>query len=428
MSLFSRLIRNSLWLLTARFGAQVCAVIVTYLLARRLGIEGFGEYSFIAAAIVIGNTLTTFGSDMYLIREIAVKSESSQLSSALILQLVLSCLFIILVFFLASYLPNQTSESILALQVYSLALIPLSFFTVFTSALRGQQKMNSYAWLNLAITILQIIAVALFIPRGASVVALACLLLALQVTGSILAGTLCAIFIPNFWRGWRLSLNETIHLFIACIPVAALAILGVLYQKLSLTMLSFLGGASMVGWFSAAARAVEAARIGHIAAFTALYPAMANAKINKDSVRTFRLSWFLLLIVASMGTILLFLFAKPLIHIFFGAEYQLSIPVLRILSFTLVPYSVNTFLSLALLAAKREKVVVRILFISLFALTVLNLWLIPRAGEVGAGWAFLIAEVMQSGLFLFEWKTNRARMNQVLIHHQGVSYELPDLS
>src|SRR5436190_122716 len=125
MNLFTKLARNSLWLLIARVGAQASMVIVTYLLARRLGTAGFGEYAFIATAIVIGNALTTFGTDMYLIREIAAKSDFSELTSVLVLQLVLSCVFIGFVFLLAPYFPNQTAESILALKIYSFALIPL---------------------------------------------------------------------------------------------------------------------------------------------------------------------------------------------------------------------------------------------------------------------------------------------------------------
>ncbi len=61
----------------------------------------------------------------------------------LTLQLVLSFIFIGFVFLFAPYLPNQTTESVLALKVYSLALIPLAFFTVVTSVLRGAQKMTS---------------------------------------------------------------------------------------------------------------------------------------------------------------------------------------------------------------------------------------------------------------------------------------------
>jgi len=422
MSLFTKLARNSLWLLIARVGAQVCMVIVTYLLARRLGVAGFGEYAFIAAAIVIGNALTTFGSDMVLIREIAAKSEYSDLPPALALQILLSILFIVAVYLIAPLLPNQTPESILAIKIYSFALIPLAFYTVFTSALRGMQKMTTYAWLNLVIPLIQVIAIYVFIQQETSLVMLAFLLLIIQIVGAIVGGILCFVTMPGFLKNVRFSLDKTISLFVVCLPIALIAILGIVYQKLSLTMLSFLDTTSMVGLFSAAARVSEAMRMGHFSAFTALYPAMANAK-DKDDAKTFRSSWLLLLGVACGGSVLIFLLAEPLVNVLFGLDYLLSVPVLKILSFTLIPYTINTYLSLLFLARKKEKIVLGIYIISLLILFILNILLIPPMGQVGAGWAILTSEVMQAILFLFAWGTNPQ-----IIHSQGASYELSELS
>lgn len=427
MNLFARLARHSFWLLSARLAAHACSVIVTYLLARRLGIAGFGEYSFVAATIMIGNTLTTFGSDMYLIREIASRPQTVRLSSALVLQLVLSCMFIAGVLLFAPFLPNQTAGSLQALRVYSLALIPLAFFTVFTSALRGWQKMESYAWLNLGMSVLQAAAISLFIPPGSDVAALAFLLLVLQTAGAIFAGTLCAVHVPDFWPIQHFSLRAMLDLFIVCFPMGLIAVLGILYQKISLPMLLLFGNASMAGWFSAAARAVEATRLGHVAAFTALYPAMANPGAGEESARTFKISLGLLVAAAFGLVILLVLFAEPLVHVFFGAEYQPSVPVLKILCFSLIPYVVNTFLLLALLAERREKIAARVLLASLGVLLALNLWFIPRAGQAGAAWAVLLAEIAQSCLLLLRWKTNPVLTAKNLTSDNGAAHELPDL-
>jgi len=425
MNLLTGLARNSLWLLMARVGAQVSMVIVTYLLARRLGTAGFGEYAFIATAIVVGNTLTTFGSDMYLIREIAAKSNFSELPSVLVLQLILSCLFIGFVTLLAPYLPHQTPDRVLALKVYSFALIPLAFFTVFTSVLRGRQRMSAYAWLNFAIPVFQVIAIFIFIQRGAGIVSLAYLLLGVQTAGTILAGMLCSLCFSNS-KELNISFDKLISLFVACLPIALIAIVGIVYQKLSIAALSFLGTASMVGLFSAAARVVEAARIGHMAVLTALYPAMANMNQTKLS-GTFRVSWLVLFLISVVGSVLIYLFAKPVVEIFFGTEYELSIPVLKILAFTLIPYTVNSFLALLFLAWKREQSVLRILMISSLILLGLNLWLIPRTGQLGAGWALLIAEIAQAILFLLAWLNSPLRQTDD-IPSKGVSYELSDLS
>ncbi len=427
MNLLTRFARNSLWLLIARVGAQASMVIVTYLLARRLGTAGFGEYAFIATAIVIGNTLTTFGSDMHLIREIAAKSELSELSPVLFLQLLLSFLFIGFVYLLAPYLPNQTPETVLALKVYSFALIPLAFFTVFTSALRGAQKMTAYAWLNLLIPVIQVLAIFIFIQHGTNIVTLAYLLLLIQIAGAILGGVFCSANFPRFWIGIQFSLDKLMSLFVACLPIALIAILGIVYQKMSIALLSFLGAASTVGLFSAAARVVEAARMGHFAVFTALYPVMANTSLDQDPLKVFKFSWFLLLGIACAGAVLIFLLAKPIVDIFFGAEYQSSISVLKILAFTLVPYTVNSFLSLVFLARKKEMVVLRVFIVSMLMLMILDLWFIPRSGQVGASWAILIAEIAQAILFLLAWLNSPFRQIDTL-PSEGVSYELSDLS
>src|SRR5258708_28095634 len=137
--MLSRLVRHSIWLLLARLGTQLGAALFTILLARRLGTAGFGEYAFIAAIIFVENALTTFGTDMLLIREIAARADLSRLANALQIQLVLSIALIAMAWLFGAWIPNQSPEVIVALKIYSLALIPMAFFTVFTTALRGKQ-------------------------------------------------------------------------------------------------------------------------------------------------------------------------------------------------------------------------------------------------------------------------------------------------
>jgi PST family polysaccharide transporter len=191
-------------------------------------------------------------------------------------------------------------------------------------------------------------------------------------------------------------------------------------------MLSFLGTASMVGLFSAGARVAEVARIGHFAALTALYPVMANTDQRKLS-GTSRVSWLLLLLFSAVASILVYSLAKPIVDIFFGVEYELSIPVLKILAFTLIPYAINSFLSLLLLAQKKEKIILGVLVASLLMIFALNVWLIPRAGQVGASWAILIAEITQAILFLLVWLNHHFRQTDVS-PSKGASYELSNLS
>ena len=82
----------------SHYTSQVIALITNILLARYLGGEGFGEYTLISSVFLIGNAFTTFGMDMILIRAFAVKIDPLLLGDGLIVQLLLSALYIAGVF------------------------------------------------------------------------------------------------------------------------------------------------------------------------------------------------------------------------------------------------------------------------------------------------------------------------------------------
>jgi len=412
-----RLGRNSLWLL---------AVLFTILLARHMGSAGFGEYAFIATAVFIGNSLTTFGTDMLLIREIAARDDLSRLSAALYIQLILSAVFIAMVWLGGSSLPNQSAGAVLALRVYSLALIPLAFYTIFTAALRGRQLMDLFTLLNLGVSLLQVLAVWVFTRQGGDVVALAWLLLAVQGLAALLAGVLCAVRLAGFWRGWRFSIGDIRTVAVASAPLGWLSLLAMVYQKFSLSLLSLTGGASVAGWFSAAQRAVEAAKTGHLAVFTALYPAMASAggvagERKTAWAATLRLSWKMLLVAAALAALGLSVLAAPLVGWVYGPGYEPAVALLRILAWMLVPYTANTFLTLAFVADGREHAVGRALAASLIALVLLSLWWIHVAGPVGVAWAALAAESLQALLLLAQM------LDKPIPSMQGEAHELSNL-
>jgi O-antigen/teichoic acid export membrane protein len=408
----SHLTKNSLWMILSRFTAQGLAVIFTILLARRLGSADFGAYAFIAAILFVTNALTTFGTDMLLIREIAVKDDLTGLPAALMVQLVLSACFIAVVWSFGMRIPNQSQETVMALKVYSLALIPLAFFAVFTTALRGKQLMDVYALLNILVSLLQVGAVLILWEDN--LILLSSYLLFVQTLAALLASLLCSLSIPHFWRSWHLSSFLLSSSFLkASAPIAFLTLLTMLYQRLGLTMLSVMTGPSNTGIFSAAARIVEASKTAHIAVFAALYPVMAQgvslgdtrtewSKPTRTSVWAGvgdrrRSTYFgFLFLGAILISLSLFVFAKPLVLLLYSNEFMFSINVLQILSWTLIPFTINTYLTLSFLAAKQEYLIGRALMISLLGMLILNLWWIPNRGSEGAAWASLIAECLQS--------------------------------
>jgi O-antigen/teichoic acid export membrane protein len=399
----ARLGRNALWMVLARAGAQGLAVVFTVLLARRLGAQGLGAYAFIAAVLFVANALTTFGTDMLLIREIAAGEEEglARLPAALVIQLALSVMLIALVRAGAGRIPNQSRETIAALQVYSLALVPLAFFTVFTTALRGLQRMEAYMILNLVLPALQ---VGVLLLAKVDLLELSIYLVVIQSAVAILAGFICALTVPGLWTSWRAAQLDIPALLKRAAPIALLALLGMVYQRLGIYMLAALTGAAETGLFSAAARAVEASKGIHLAVFAALYPAMARTRADSpertELAEALRVSWKALLAGAALASVLLFALARPLVLFLYGGGFAASAAVLQVMAWILLPFTVNSYLTLSLLASNGEKFVGRALAVSLLGLLVLNLWWIPPHGAAGGAWAALAAECLQSVVLL----------------------------
>ena len=399
-----RLGKNSLWLLAARLGAQVLALF-TLLLAHKLGSAGFGEYALFTAVIFIGNVVTTFGTDMLFIREIAARDDLTRLPAALWLQLLLSGLFIVVIMLLAPALPNQSTTAVAALRIYSLALIPLAFYNIFTTALRGRQHMDSYALLNFSAALLQATVVLVFVAFGKGVVTLAWLLLGSQCLLALFARWVCTRQVGEFWQDWRFSWTDIRVIAAASAPLGGLGILGMLYQKLGLVLLSTLGGASITGLFSAGLRVIEALKSAHQAAFTSLYPLMAQNGTGLSSKQTetaIRLSWKLLIAGAVVLALGLWLLAEPLVGLLYGTGFWATAPILRILAWILVPYTINSFLTLAFVVREREHAVGLALTVSLLGLGIMSIAWIPAYGLEGAAWAALGAESLQAAVLLFQ--------------------------
>jgi O-antigen/teichoic acid export membrane protein len=444
----SKLAKNSLWMILSRFGAQGLAVVFTILLARRLGIEGFGEYTFIAAIIFVANALTTFGTDMLLIRDIAAKGDLSRLPSALIVQLVLSILFITVVWMFGALTPNQNPEIVTALKIYCFALIPLAFFTVFTTALRGIQRMDIYSLLNLIVSVLQVGVVLL---PNINIIRLSVLLLSVQIIAVVIASFVCVMTIPGFWQVWKFPSFHLFSFLKQAAPIAWLTLLGISYQRLNVYMLSTMSGAMETGIYSAASRAVEASKTMHLAVFAALYPAMAEgtshlhdllskshqprvlqgerSPTTKSPIRLgdyfirsrFEMTYFGFLFAgATIISLLLSILAKPLMILLYGNQFIPSSNVLQILAWMLIPFTVNTYFTLSFLASKRESIIGRSLIASLLGLLVLNLWWIPAKGPEGSAWAALVAECIQSTILLAS--------AGLQVNVQGDGHEFSDLS
>ena len=409
-ALTRRIAKNTGWLLLSRLGSQGLALLFSIVIARRLGEVGLGQYAFMASVVYLGNLTTTFGTDMLIMREVAAKRDFSILSASLVLQLGLSVPYIIAVFLLAPLIPNQSPVAADALRLYSLALLPLAAYSVFSAALRGLERMAAYTWLNLLNGALLAGLALVFILPDTPILTLAWLLLAVQIVSALAAVGLFFAQGVNI-RSWVLSWSGLGALLSAAAPIAVLGLLGALYQRTGIIILATQQGAADTGLFSAALRVVEAAKLGHFALLGAIFPVMAQAHAAPDPKlrAVFAKTLKLLLWVASVLAGLLFMVSPLLIPALFGAEFAEAIPLLSQLAWLLIPVTLTHYFSLLLLSARQERAILVSLAASLVLLIAFVFATLPALGLRAVVWGMLLAESIQAVLLITFWRKIESR-------------------
>ena len=375
--------RNSFWLLLARLTAQALAILFTAITARKLGLNDFGHFAFIASILLIGNTVTNFGTDTFLIRDIARVGHVTQLASqSLSLQLILS----------AGFCTAMILYRDPPLFLYTLALFPLALYSVNNALLRALNRMDLFWLLSLANGITQAIA-AYF---SSDVLTLCLFLLIGQILLSVLSISICNTSLPDFIL---FPLKDFRPIFKLTLPFATLTILLVLIQRLGILSVSTLLGDSATGVFSSAARVVDGLKFGHYAILGALLPALSRGE--PGSWQSFRKAFLFLIIASLTFAVALVIFSNSIIAILYGKEFLPAVKQLSLLGCTLLPYTISSFISYSLVARGLEYTLVKATAISLFIYVVLYLWLINSNGLSGAIWAALIGECLQAIVFIF---------------------------
>lgn len=394
MSLFDinhMLTKNIAFSTFSRFASQILAVLSNFILARALGVDGFGEYAFISAIVLIGNAISTFGTDMVLIRKISAEKDYSDISTSLAIQLIISFLFIFSVFVFSS---SQV------LRIYILSLIPLSFFTIATIALRGSQKINLFSILHFVFSFLQFISACLVYLFNENISQLALFLLISHILSAFVGLLFCFNKIPNFIIFSKPSFEKIIHLLKISFPLALIGSLRLVYEKMAVTFFPLLTNLFFAGLFSASTRVMDAIKLGYISALTPIYPEMSRDKKFLSLQTGLRL----LLLSSIFLSLTICLLAKYLITFLFGSEFESGTSALQIMAWVIPFYVIVSYYSLGFLAIELEKPVLVSLVASLLLLLTMLIVLTQLYGLVGGALAVLSAEVLQASLLFIQWR------------------------
>ncbi|XOJ84602.1 oligosaccharide flippase family protein [Methylophilaceae bacterium Uisw_099_01] len=354
--------------------------LVSVILARELGVEDFGSYSYILSLAGIFVIIQDGGYKTIILRESVDGPVQSLLSSAVFHVISITILGILAVFLLQ---PHRWLGILTA--VFCMGLVVLSSFV--SSLLQGRGDFKSDAIWKIVIRSLTAFAIlwALFFFENGSVTSL--------FVGWSVALLIVLIWplVKGFLRWPSFKING--ELFRASMVFLTIDVATIFYFRSDIVMLEYFGHISGdVGQYSAAYRILE----GVILLATPVAQiAFRSLRLRQNKKEFFELlSWLILLMLLLSGLIVITgeLFGGKLMFIVFGEQYHYAGELLPLLLFAMLFILPNYILTQGTIALNKEIKYAKLVVIVAFLNIVLNLWLIPEFGAIGAAWTTIFSE------------------------------------
>jgi len=391
--------KNTFYLLVAYAYQKVVALFYFIILARYLGVDNFGKYTFAISFTALFAVLIDVGLFTVLTREIARdrKKTKSYFGNILTFNIISSALVFFIIYLAINLLdyPLLTKQLVyLNVLVIFLDALALCLYHVF----RGHLNLK-FESLGIVVhkTVMLIVGLVLIYLRAPVVFMILPL-----VAGSFFYLINAVIFFRKKMHSWpwpHFDIKIMKSLLVLAWPFFVTAIFAKIFATSDTILLSFQAGDKFVGWYSAAQKLVLAFLLliaGSLS--TALYPSFSYYFIHSKEYlkKLFTQGIFYMILITIPLALGLIVLARPIILFVYGSDYLSAVPALIILSISLpfmfLDYVISGFLN----ACEKQKINTLIHGLGAGIFVALNLILVPRLFHVGSSLAVLI-----SFLFLF---------------------------
>jgi O-antigen/teichoic acid export membrane protein len=347
--------------------------------------------------------LADFGVSTLITRDVAAAPHLTRayVKQALRVRLFFGGGLVALTLLLAPFLTS--SDAIIGgLRIAACMILIDSTFGVFTAIWRAWETMLPIFLLNALYLTLQVIGalIALSLDAGLNGILLAIVIAdGIQLVAAWFVWQLRTLPKAESARDVPFSVVDFMR---KAGPFALAAVLATVQLRMMFQLLEALSSTAVVGWFAAASRFIEAARMPPFALFGAIFPAMASLARDPQQLRvTFRRTTLGLAAYATLAALGFALLGGTVIRLSFGDEFAEAAPLLTLLGIALIPSLLRQNFITLRYALGGEQAVNRILL----AIVPLQLgigWMLVRAYDGrGAAYTLIVAETI---MLLMLWR------------------------
>lgn len=407
MFLEKKIIRNIFSLAGAQTMAKIFALLSLPLIARFLGVEGFGRYVLCYTFILIFFQFADWGMGFQTIKEVSrLKEKTSQyLAGTFFLRLIFGIIFYLIMLLTIKILayPHQI---FLLVAILGLTVVFNNLSYAFYNIFYAHEKMHIPAIFQILFSFFSYSGIITLLYFGKSLSFIFLFVAVLSITNVF------SIYLFGCIRKFKLGLVFERNIYLEIIkkssPYAYLNILSILALQSGIIILSKFQGEEAVGLFSAPYKLILALSIIPGSIMGAYFPVFSQNYFKKkisELKKICRRTTFFLFFLSLFLAILITFFSTFVIRLIFGEEFIKASLFFVILIWANVLVFTKYPLGYIILSSDKISQWFKFALVSTIIYIVLNLFFIYFYGICGAAWAFLFSEM--TSIFLIVYFSRR---------------------
>lgn len=404
---FKKYLYNSSWLVGEKLLRLFSGLFVGVYVARYLGPENYGILNYAISFVALFAVIASLGLDEIVINELVQSTHlrNTILGTAFGLKIfgTLITICLILISFIFHFNESQINSYIL---IIALSYIFQPFYVIdFYFQSRVQAKFLVQA--NILSLIINSIIRLILVIINADLIYF--VLVSILDTFIVAIGLLILYTKQNLRiSDWNFNFSLAKNLLKSSWPLIFSGVVVMIYMRIDQIMLKEMVGFDKVGIYSAAVRISELWYFIPMAIGGSFFPALINAKIQDERIFLKRISLFLtfMVLISYIIIIPIICFSDDIIMLLYGEKYLEASQVLTISIWATTFVFIGTASGKYMVIENLTKSMFYRTFCGAIINVVMNLFLIPRYGMVGAAYSTLVAQAVAAYFYdVFDPKT-----------------------
>ena len=400
-------LNNASWIVGCKIIQSLISFLIGTITARYLGPSNYGLINYAASLVAFVTPIMQLGFNETLVQEFVKEPEDSGkiLGTSLVLNITAAIASIIGVCSFAIATNEKNSITTWVCFLYSLTLL---FQATEMSVYWFQSQLLS-KYTSVTSLIAHFIGAgykAYLLISGKRVVWFA---LTHVIEACFISLALLILFRKYSKQRLSFSLQFGKTLFLKSRHYIISGLMVVIFQQTDKIMLKFMTGAEEVGFYSSSLTCMAITGFVFMAIIDSARPWVLQGKMSSDSEFSSRLKVLFSIVhfVSLAQSIVMTVFAKPIVSILFGQEYLPAANVLRVAVWYTTFGYMGTIRNIWILANDQQKYLPIVNLSGALLNVVANYALIPRFGSIGAAVASLMTQLFANFVICFMIKPIR---------------------